>query len=180
MIGTALKTCTACLLMWTVADSQGVSPVVVLDGPEVQHLHDALSRVTCPFRSIARLDSAALTGCRVLVLSGKKPPLESRDAKTIEQFVQSGGAVLAIGGGATWMIQHKLFDADGYLTGTPSNPNRRTTPSVPVPASDDWKPWEAELLIPEDVSYAKPILTFRGTGELCLDKFTLQRLPRSE
>jgi len=391
MIGTRLMTYAISLLMWTGADSQPVSEVVVLDGPEVQHLRDALDRITCPFRSIAKLDSAALAGCQVLVLSGKKPPLKSEDAKTIKEFVQSGGAVLAIGGGATWMIQQKLFDAEGYypcgttihhsyfhgynrlafgypgaepednwtagvpmllrategplmelgpratsilgcggpysiaafqqigdglvlligadpqggnayhsldkptltlgdklktdrllenaiaflknrncnivpnsgfeenvelppvqsnwqitlrggatshwcrddapegdvflrivcprkassasvepyrplvvergasyrvacrykssipwtfdvhhLTGTPSNPNRRTAPSVSVPASDDWKPWEAKLLIPEDVSYVKPILTIRDAGELCLDKFTLQRLSPSE
>lgn len=391
MIGIALRTCAACLLMCADADSHAVSAVVVLDGPEVQHLHDALNRVASPFRSIAKLDSETLSGCQVLVLSGKKPPLESEDAKTIERFAQSGGAVLAIGGGATWMIQLKLFDADAFYlsgttihhsgfhgyhrltfgypgaepednwiagvpmllrategplmelgpratsilgcggpysiaafqqigdglvlmigadpqggnayhsldkptltpgdklktdrllenaiaflknrncnlipnsgfeehtelppaqshwqitlrggatsqwcrddapegdvflrivcpqkasngsvepyrplvvergasyrvachykssipwkldfhhcTGAPSNLDRQTATSVPATASDDWKPWQAELLIPKDISYAKPILTFRGAGELCLDKFTLQRLSRSE
>ena len=391
MIGSGLMTYAISLLMWTGADGQAVSEVVVLDGPEVQHVRDALNRVTCTFRGTAKLDSATLAGCQVLVLSGKKPPLESEDAKTIEQFAQSGGAVLAIGGGATWMIEQRLFDAEGYypcgttihhssfhgynrltfgypgaepednwtagvpmllrategplmelgsqatsilgcggpysiaafqrigdglvlmigadpqggnayhsldkptltpgdrlktdrllantiaylrdrdcnivpnssfeenaelppvqsnwqitlrggttsdwcrddapdgdvflrivcpqqassalvepyrplvvergasyrlaclykssipwtldfhhLTGTPSNPNRRTTPSVSVTASDDWKQWQAELSIPDDVSYAKPILTIRDAGELCLDKLTLQRLPRSE
>jgi hypothetical protein len=386
MIGTVLRTCAACLLMCADADNQAASKVVVLDGPEVQHLHDALNRVTCPFRSIARLDSATLSGCQVLVLSGKKPPLESEDAKTIKRFAQSGGAVLAIGGGATWMIQHELFDAEGYypsgttihhstfhgyhrltfgypgakpednwtagvpmllrategplmelgpratsilgcggpysiaaferiggglvlmigadpqggsayhsldkptltpgdklktdrllenavvwlgnrdcnivpnsgfeentdlppvqsnwqitlrggatshwcrddapdgdiflrivcpqktssavvepyrplvvergakyrlaclykssipwtldfqhLTGAPSNVNRQTAPSVSVPASDDWKPWEAKLLIPKDVSYAKPTLTIRNAGELWLDRLTVHR-----
>lgn len=391
MIGTGLMSYAISLLIWTGADGQAVSEVVVLDGSEVQHLRDALNRVTCPFRSTAKLDSRALAGCQVLVLSGTKPPLESEDAKTIEQFVQSGGAVLAIGGGATWMIEQELFDAEGYcpsgttihhssfhgysrltfgypgaepednwtagvpmllrategplmelgpqatsilgcggpysiaafqrignglvlmigadpqggnayhsldkptptpgdklktdrllasaiaylrdrdcnivpnsgfeentelppaqsnwqitlrgratsewrrddvpdgdvflrivcpqktssasvepyrplvvergakyrlaclykssipwtldfqhLTGTPSNPNRQTAPSVSVPASDDWKQWQAELLIPENVSYAKPILTIRDAGELCLDKLTVQRLSQSK
>ena len=114
MIGSGLMTYAISLLMWTGADGQAVSEVVVLDGPEVQHVRDALNRVTCPFRGTAKLDSATLAGCQVLVLSGKKPPLESEDAKTIEQFAQSGGAVLAIGGGATWMIEQRLFDAEGY------------------------------------------------------------------
>jgi len=391
MIGIALRTCAISLLMCADADSQAASEVVVLDGPEVQHLQDALNRITCPFRSTGKLDSATLSKCQVLVLSGKKPPLESEDAKTIEQFVQSGGAVLAIGGGATWMIQHKLFHAEGYypsgttihhsgfhgyhrltfgypgaepednwtagvpmllrategplmeigpratsilgcggpysiaafqqvgdglvlligadpqggnayhsldkptptpgdklktdrllanaiaflknrncnivpnsgfeentelppaqnhwqitlrggatnqwcrddapegdvflrivcpqqassasvepyrplvvergasyrvachykssipwkldfhhFTGAPSNLDRQTATSVSATASNAWKHWEAKLLIPEDVSYAKPTLTIRNAGELCLDKLTVQRLPRSE
>lgn len=391
MIGTGLMSYAISLLMWTGADGQAITDVVVLDGPEVQHLRDALNRVTCPFRSTAKLDSRALAECQVLVLSGTKPPLEFEDAKIIEQFVQSGGAVLAIGRGATWMIEQKLFDAEGYypcgttihhssfhgysrltfgypgaepednwvagvpmllrategplmelgpqatsilacggpysiaafqrigdglvlmigadpqggnayhslnkptltpgdklktdrllasaiaylrdrdcnivpnsgfeentelppvqsnwqvtlrggatsewhhddapdgniflrivcpqktssasvepyrplvvergakyrlaclykssmpwtldlqhLTGTPSNPNRQTAPSVSVTASDDWKQWQTQLLIPESVSYAKPILTIRDAGELCLDNLTVQRLSQSK
>ena len=75
MIGSGLMTYAISLLMWTGADGQAVSEVVVLDGPEVQHVRDALNRVTCPFRGTAKLDSATLAGCQVLVLSGKKPPL---------------------------------------------------------------------------------------------------------
>jgi len=91
----------------------------VLDGPEVQPLCDALKRSGCPMRRLDRLDAAALAGPCVLVLSGKAPPAAEAEAKLIRSFVEAGGAVLAIGGGATWMIDHGLFDARGYyLSGT--------------------------------------------------------------
>jgi len=93
--------------------------VLVLDGPETNFLRDALKRIDCPFKSIAMLDASALQPDRILILSGKEPPLAVGDGKLIDSFLQHGGHVLAIGGGAKWMLNAKLFDAIGYYpTGT--------------------------------------------------------------
>ena len=93
--------------------------VLVLDGPETNFMRDALKRIDCPFKSIVKLDASALQPDRILILSGKEPSLDVGDGKLIESYLQSGGSVLAIGGGAKWMLNAKLFDASGYYpTGT--------------------------------------------------------------
>ena len=93
--------------------------VLVLDGPETNFMRDALKRIDCPFKSIVKLDASALQPNRILILSGKEPSLDVGDGKLIESYLQSGGSVLAIGGGAKWMLNAKLFDASGYYpTGT--------------------------------------------------------------
>ena len=114
MMGSVSTVSILCLLSLTATAEPTVAEVCVLDGPEVQHMRDGLERVGCAFRRAAKLDKQALSRCRVLVLSGKEPPWEARYANIVEQFAQSGGSVLAVGGGAAWMLQHKLFDAQGY------------------------------------------------------------------
>ena len=93
--------------------------VLVWDGPEVEHLRAGLDRIGCPFRTVRSLSDSTLSPDCVLVLAGASPPLTAGDVAVVRSFVQSGGAVLGIGGGATWMIDHQLFDAKGYcMTGT--------------------------------------------------------------
>jgi hypothetical protein len=88
--------------------------VLVLEGSETNFLRDALKRIECPFVSILKLEASALTPDRILILSGKEPPLSGGAEKLIEAFLQKGGNVLALGGGAKWMLDAKLFDASGY------------------------------------------------------------------
>lgn len=93
----------------------GVAPaadVLVLDGTDANFMHDALRRIACPFDHAAKLDA----NHRIAILCGKNV---SADAKTVADFLQSGGHLLAVGGGAKWMLDAKLFDAAGYYpTGT--------------------------------------------------------------
>jgi hypothetical protein len=88
--------------------------ICVLDGPGVHHLRHGLERVSCAFRSITGLNAETLSQCRVLILAGSKPPVGARRAKVIREFLDAGGAVLGVGGGATCMIDLGLFDAKGY------------------------------------------------------------------
>ena len=95
------------------------SNALVLDGPETDFMREALKRIDFPFESLTTLDASALQPDRLLILSGKEPPLSEGDSKLIESLLQRGGNVLAIGGGAKWMLDAKLFDASGYHpTGT--------------------------------------------------------------
>jgi hypothetical protein len=66
---------------------------------------------------------------------------------------------------------------DFEFRGTPDGPRQGTAPSTSATATGDWTEFEAELRIPEDVSYAKPIATLQGAGELCLDRLTVRRSP---
>jgi len=112
-----LCACMLCLPWLTLADDAGA--VHVLAGPEVKPIHDALQRLKRPFSPIEKLSRDGLAGCRVLILCGTKPPVDEAGKRVVEAFLQEGGAVLAVGGGATCMIDHKLVDATGYyLTGT--------------------------------------------------------------
>jgi hypothetical protein len=82
-------------------------------------MHDALKRIACPCRQAARLDPASLDHVRVLILAGKSFPDGAAKADLIERHLRAGGHVLAIGGGAKWMLDARLFDAEGYYpTGT--------------------------------------------------------------
>ena len=93
--------------------------VCVLDGPAVHHMRRGLERIACPYRRMTRLNAETLERCSVLILSGRKPPVGARRVKAIRDFLEAGGAVLAVGGGATCMIDTGLFDAEGYYpTGT--------------------------------------------------------------
>ncbi|MBI3946656.1 MAG: carbohydrate binding domain-containing protein [Armatimonadetes bacterium] len=122
------------------------APVRVLDGPEVQSVRDGLKRVGCAFTDLAKLDAAALAGCRVLILSGTEPPVSRADAPTLARFVEAGGAVLAVGGGGKRLLELGLFDARGYyMTGKTVHLStieayHRITFGYPgdVPG-DDWK-----------------------------------------
>jgi hypothetical protein len=90
--------------------------VLVLDGTETNFMHDALKRIACPFDHAASLNAPMLAGHRILVLCGKNV---GADAKAVSASLQNGGHVLAVGGGAKWMLDAKLFDASGYYpTGT--------------------------------------------------------------
>ncbi|MEW6357634.1 MAG: hypothetical protein AB1696_14985 [Planctomycetota bacterium] len=95
-------------------------PVVcVLDGPDAQPMKDSLKRIGQPFAAMEKPDAAALGGHRVLIVCGTKPPVDEGGKQIVENFLKNGGNVLAVGGGATCMMQHKLFDAEGYyFTGT--------------------------------------------------------------
>ena len=81
--------------------------VVVLDGAGVEFMHDALARIACPF------DRAAAPGAnhRIAILCGKDV---RADAKGVAKFLEEGGRVLAVGGGAKWMLDAGLFEARGY------------------------------------------------------------------
>jgi len=93
--------------------------VRVLDGPEVQPMRDGLARLKCPFGDLKTLDQASLAGCRVLVVCGTQPPVDKAAKQTIARFVEAGGGVLAVGGGAKCLVDLGLFDAEGYyMAGT--------------------------------------------------------------
>ena len=81
--------------------------VLVLEAPESAFMHDALKRIACPFDHAASIDGSH----NILILCGKEV---SADEKKISEFLHKGGHVLAIGGGAKWMLDAKLFDAEGY------------------------------------------------------------------
>ena len=61
MIAGALRVCTLWISLLPGAETQPSAEVVVLDGPEVEHMRDGLKRVKCPFRSVSSLDSAILS-----------------------------------------------------------------------------------------------------------------------
>lgn len=93
--------------------------VLVLDGTEINFMHDALKRIACPFRHAARLDPASLGHVRLFILAGKSFPDGAAKPDIIGSYLRAGGHVLAIGGGAKWMLDARLFDAEGYYpTGT--------------------------------------------------------------
>jgi hypothetical protein len=114
MIGSFLTLCGLAFTGAAAADTPASPEVWVLEGPEVQHMCDALKRVGCSLRRLAQLDRNLQTGCRVLILCGKAPPAGPAVAGLVKAFVEAGGSVLGVGGGATWMIDHKLFDAQAY------------------------------------------------------------------
>lgn len=92
---------------------------IVLDGPDTHFTRDAFARLGIPFDRAATLDMTALEPGRILVLSGREPSLTVGAAATLGDFLRRGGRVLALGGGARWMLEAKLFDAGGYYpTGT--------------------------------------------------------------
>ena len=108
-----LSTCFVLLPLVGMADGVGAT-VFVLDGPDVKYMREGLIRIGCAFEPLATLDAGVPETCRVLVISGKKSPVNSTAATTVRTFVEDGGAVLAVGGGAAAMIRHELFDATGY------------------------------------------------------------------
>ena len=119
MIRVILALCMVCLPLTTFAGDEGKPTVCLLDGHHVQPMRDGLKRVQCTFSDIAKLDTQTLAKCRVLILCGTNPPVDAAGKEAIASFLDRGGAVLGVGGGATCMIKHKLFDAEGYcLTGT--------------------------------------------------------------
>lgn len=100
-------------------DIRGSNGVCVLDGPGVHHMRSGLARISCAFTRIARLSAEALSDFRLLILCGNKPSVDEKQARAIQHFLEAGGAVLAVGGGARCMIDNGLFDAEGYYpTGT--------------------------------------------------------------
>ncbi|NOZ21552.1 MAG: hypothetical protein GXP25_10745 [Planctomycetes bacterium] len=104
-------------LSWVALAAQPT--VCVLDGPDILPMKDSLKRIKQPFTVLEKLDAGELGKHRVLIVCGTKPPVDERGKEIIEGFLKNGGHVLAIGGGATCMMQHRLFDAEGYyLTGT--------------------------------------------------------------
>lgn len=99
-------------LMMASPAAASAADVLVLDAPDEEFMHEALKRIACPFDHAASVDGTH----RILILCGKN--VQARE-KEVESFLQSGGNVLAIGGGAKWMLEAKLFDAQGYYpTGT--------------------------------------------------------------
>jgi len=85
----------------------------------VQAMRDGLGRVGCGFADLKSLDEASLAGCRVLVICGTRPPVDEAGKRLIARFVEAGGSVLAVGGGAGRLIDLGLFDAEGYyMSGT--------------------------------------------------------------
>ncbi len=98
----------------------GAEPnVVVLDSTDISFMHDALKRIDVPSQRSDKLDADVLSRHRIVVLAGKDLPLDAMSGKRLDQHLRSGGRVLAVGGGAKWMLQQKLFDASGYYpTGT--------------------------------------------------------------
>ena len=100
-------------------DVHSPNGICVFEGSEVHYMKHGLRRISCASRSITRLNAEALSQCRVLILCGKKPSVGARRTKAIREFLDAGGAILAVGGGATCMIENGLFDAEGYYpTGT--------------------------------------------------------------
>lgn len=111
--------CAGAMLLTFAAWAAEPVPVRVLDGPEVQPMRDGLNRVGCRFVDLKSLDDGSLAGCRVLVICGTRPPFEEAVKPLIARWVEAGGSVLAVGGGATRLIDLRLFDAQGYyMTGT--------------------------------------------------------------
>jgi hypothetical protein len=64
--------------------------------------------------------------------------------------------------------------------GPPGDLKEHTTRLTSVSASADWRELEAAVSIPADLSYAKPLLTLREVGELCVDRLVVRRLDGSE
>ena len=111
--------CAGAMLLTFGAWATEPAPVRVLDGPEVQPMRDGLNRVGCRFVDLKSLDEASLAGCRVLVICGTRPPVDEAAKPLITRLVEAGGSVLAVGGGATRLIDLRLFDAQGYyMSGT--------------------------------------------------------------
>jgi hypothetical protein len=111
--------CVVAMLVALEARSAAPVGVRVLDGPEVQAMRDGLARVKCPCAGIASLDEASLASCRVLVLCGTRPPVPDSAKQRLTRFLDEGGAILAVGGGARRVIELGLFDAEAYyMTGT--------------------------------------------------------------
>lgn len=107
-----MKLAVLVLIIATVALRAAESDVLVLDGAETGFMHDALKRIGCPFVRSANLDASH----RIAILCGKDV---RADERIVAAFLQNGGHVLAVGGGAKWMIDAKIFDASGYYpTGT--------------------------------------------------------------
>lgn len=99
--------------------TQDPDAIRVLDGRGVHYMTRALKRISCAFEVITALNAESLSRCQVLILCGNAPSVGLRRAKTLQGFLEGGGAVLAVGGGATTMIDIGLFDATGYYpTGT--------------------------------------------------------------
>jgi hypothetical protein len=93
--------------------------VVVLDSTDIGFMHEALQRIDVPFHRADKPDGDVLSRHRIVVLAGKDLPLDALSGKQLEQYLRSGGRILAVGGGAKWMLDQKLFDASGYYpTGT--------------------------------------------------------------
>lgn len=119
MIGSLLLGWAVCLPGAQTSPQPACAEIWVLDGPEVHFLREALVRVGIKFRAIDHFGQFRPAPSGVLVLCGKKPPLGPADAPQIKTFVEEGGRVLAVGGGAAWVIDQKLFDARPYyLAGT--------------------------------------------------------------
>lgn len=119
MIRTILCACLVCLPAIASAGEEAVGAICVLEGPDVQPMKDGLRRIQRPFSVVGKLEAGGLGECRVLVLCGADPPVDENGKKAIEAFLEGGGAVLAVGGGATAMVRQKLFDATTYyFTGT--------------------------------------------------------------
>lgn len=111
--------CAAAILSASLAWGAGLAPVRVLDGPEVQPMRDGLKRVGCEFADVTSLDEASLESCRVLVICGTRPPVDDEAKPLVARFVESGGSVLAVGGGAGRVVDLGLVDATSYsMTGT--------------------------------------------------------------
>lgn len=107
-----------CVVALACATATAREPIV-LDGAGTQFMRDALERLEIPYDRAAHLDPVILGPGRILVLSGSEPPLTATDAATIGGFLRGGGRLLAVGGGARWVLEAKLFDARGYYpTGT--------------------------------------------------------------
>lgn len=93
-------------------------PPLVLDATDVSFLHEALDRLHRPYEPLPAL-TAALKPDRILVLAGKDLAPGEGAARAVQKLLQDGGRVLALGGGARWMLKEKLFDATAYYpTGT--------------------------------------------------------------
>lgn len=119
--------------------------ILVFDHVEIRFLTDALKRLALPFHLADKLEPLTLLRSRIVVLAGKDLPRNAVDAKVLARYLQDGGRVLALGGGAKWMIEENLFDATGYYpTGTTTHMStfegyHRLTFGYPVAApKDNW------------------------------------------
>jgi len=107
------------LASWLTADEVKVG---LLDAPEVEPMCKCLRRIGIKFTEIGMPDKKILSALDIIIICGTNPPIASREERALEDFVKSGGALLGVGGGATWAIKHGFFDAKAYImTGTTSH-----------------------------------------------------------
>lgn len=93
--------------------------VLVVNSADVSFMQQALKRIDVAFDRTDKFDAELLKRHRLVVLAGKDFSLDAPSGQLVETHLRDGGRVLAVGGGAKWMLQQKLFDASGYYpTGT--------------------------------------------------------------
>ena len=106
-----------CILMITLGGeilSAAEKEVVVVNGKESSFLSDALARLGIKYKLTNDIDAKNLPRDGIIVFSGKDFALPLNKADGVLDFLKDGGSVLAIGGGAKWLIETGNVDAVGY------------------------------------------------------------------